>query len=97
MDINTLFSSYPPTGPFSHAMTHMTRSVHVEEIDQVHEYDFSDNANVTVIVKKDENGLEKYFKYLEIVCERIGHPIMCSSNDTECCVFYAMHLFIILC
>ena len=25
-----------------------------------------------------------YFKYLEIVCERIGHPIMCSSNDTEC-------------
>ena len=63
---------------------YMTRSVHVEEIDQVHEYDFSDNANVTVIVKKDENGLEKYFKYLEIVCERIGHPIMCSSNDTEC-------------
>ena len=42
---------------------YMTRSVHVEEIDQVHEYDFSDNANVTVIVKKDENGLEKYFKY----------------------------------
>ena len=50
----------------------------------MHEYDFSDNANVTVIVKKDENGLEKYFKYLEIVCERIGHPIMCSSNATEC-------------
>ena len=59
---------------------YMTRSVHVEEIDQVHEYDFSDNANVM----KDENGLEKYFKYLEIVCERIGHPMMCSSNDTEC-------------
>ena len=38
----------------------MTRSVHVEEIDQVHEYDYCDNANVTVIVKKDENGLEKY-------------------------------------
>ena len=48
----------------------MTRSVHVQEIDQVHEYDFSDNVNVTVIVYKDENGLEKYFKYLEIVCER---------------------------
>ena len=63
---------------------YMTRSMHVEEIDQVHEYDFSDNANVTVIVKKDENGLEKYFKYSEIVCERIGHPLMCSSNDTEC-------------
>ena len=23
-------------------------------------------------------------KYLEIVCERIGHPSVCSSNDTEC-------------
>ena len=63
---------------------YMTRSVHVEEIDQVHEYDYCDNANVTVIVKKDENGLEKYLKYSEIVCERIGHPIVCSSNDTEC-------------
>ena len=62
---------------------YMTRSVHVEEIDQVHEYD-CDNANVTVIVKQDENGVEKYFKYSEIVCERIGHPIVCSSNDTEC-------------
>ena len=40
---------------------YMTRSVHVEEIDQVHEYDFSDNANVTVIVKKDENGLENFY------------------------------------
>ena len=50
----------------------MTRSVHVEEIDQVHEYDYCDNANVTVFVKKDENGVEKYFKYSEIVCERIG-------------------------
>ena len=47
-------------------------------------YDFSDNANVTIIVKKDENGLEKYFKYSEIVCERVGHPVVCSSNDTEC-------------
>ena len=63
---------------------YMTRSVHVEEIDQIHEYDYCDNANVTVIVKKDENGLEKYLKYSEIVCERIGHPIVCSSNDTEC-------------
>ena len=62
----------------------MARSVHVEEIDQVHEYDFCNNENVTVIVKKDENGLEKYLKYSEIVCERIGHPIVCSSNDTEC-------------
>ena len=62
----------------------MTRSMHVEEIDQVHEYDYCDNANVTVIVKKDENGLEKYLKYSEIACERIGHPIVCSSNDTEC-------------
>ena len=59
---------------------YMTRSGHVEEIDQVHEYDYCDNANVTVIVKKDENGLEKYFKYSKIVCERIGHPIMCSSK-----------------
>ena len=63
---------------------YMTKSVHVEEIDQVHEYDYCDNANVTVIVKKDENGLEKYLKYSEIVCERIGHPMVCSSNDTEC-------------
>ena len=46
---------------------YMTRSVHVEEIDQVHEYDYC--------VKKDENGVEKYFKYSEIVCERIGHPL----------------------
>ena len=59
---------------------YMTRSLHVEEIDQVHEYDFCDNPNVTVIVKKDENGLEKYYKYSEIVCERIGHPIVCNSN-----------------
>ena len=58
--------------------------MHVEELDQVHEYDYCDNANVTVFVKKDENGVEKYFKYSEIVCERIGHPLMCSSNDTEC-------------
>ena len=72
---------------------YMTRSVHVKEIDQVHEYDYCDNANV----KQDENGVEKYFKYSEIVCERIGHPIVCSSNVKVCCVFYAMHLFIILC
>ena len=50
----------------------------------VHEYDYCDNANVTVFVKKDENGVEKYLKYSEIVCERIGHPIVCSSTDTEC-------------
>ena len=37
-----------------------------------------------VIVKKDENCVEKYLKYSQIVCERIGHPIVCSSNDTEC-------------
>ena len=47
----------------------MTRSVHVEEIDKVHEYDISDNANVTVIVKKDENCFEKYLKYSEFVCK----------------------------
>ena len=63
---------------------YMTRSVHLEEIDQVHEYDYCDNANVTVIVKRDENCVEKYFKYSEIVCKRIGHPIMCSNNDTAC-------------
>ena len=63
---------------------YMTRFVHVEEIDQVHENDFCNNTNVTVIVKKDENGVPKYFKYSETVCERIGHPLMCSSNDTEC-------------
>ena len=62
----------------------MTRSVHVEEIGQVHESDFCDNPNVRVIVEKDENGLENFLKYSEIVCERIGHPIVCSSNDTEC-------------
>ena len=62
----------------------MTRSVHVEEIDQVHEYDYCDNANVTEIVKRDDNCVKKYFKYSEIVCNRIGHPIMCSSNDTAC-------------
>ena len=43
-----------------------------------------DDANVTVIVKRDENCVEKYLKYSEIVCERIGHPIMCSSIDTAC-------------
>uniref|UniRef100_A0A1X7VSV4 Uncharacterized protein n=1 Tax=Amphimedon queenslandica TaxID=400682 RepID=A0A1X7VSV4_AMPQE len=63
---------------------YMTRSLHVEEIDQVHEHDFCDNSNVTVIVKKDENGIEKYLKYSEIICERTDHPIVCSSNDTEC-------------
>uniref|UniRef100_A0A1X7VVP4 Uncharacterized protein n=1 Tax=Amphimedon queenslandica TaxID=400682 RepID=A0A1X7VVP4_AMPQE len=63
---------------------YMTRSLHVEEGDQGHEHDSCDNANVTVIDKQDENGVEKYFKYSEIVCERIGHPIVCSSNDTEC-------------
>uniref|UniRef100_A0A1X7UC85 Uncharacterized protein n=1 Tax=Amphimedon queenslandica TaxID=400682 RepID=A0A1X7UC85_AMPQE len=26
----------------------------------------------------------KYIKDSEIICERIGHPIVCSSNDTEC-------------
>uniref|UniRef100_A0A1X7UTK3 Uncharacterized protein n=1 Tax=Amphimedon queenslandica TaxID=400682 RepID=A0A1X7UTK3_AMPQE len=63
---------------------HMTRSLHFEEIDQVHEHDFCDNLNVMVLVNKDENGIAKYIKYSEIVCERIGHPIVCSSNDTEC-------------
>ena len=29
-------------------------------------------------------AFQKYLKYSETVCERIGHPIMCSSNDTEC-------------
>uniref|UniRef100_A0A1X7VJT2 Uncharacterized protein n=1 Tax=Amphimedon queenslandica TaxID=400682 RepID=A0A1X7VJT2_AMPQE len=62
----------------------MTRSLHVEEIDQVHEHDLCDNSNVTVNVKKHDNNVEKYFKYSEIVCERIGHPIVCSSNDTDC-------------
>uniref|UniRef100_A0A1X7UP35 Uncharacterized protein n=1 Tax=Amphimedon queenslandica TaxID=400682 RepID=A0A1X7UP35_AMPQE len=33
---------------------YMTRSLHVEEIDQVHEHDIWDNASVTVIVKKDK-------------------------------------------
>ena len=47
-------------GPNNH---YMTRSVHVEEIDQVHEYDYCDNANVTVIVKQHENGVEIFFKY----------------------------------
>uniref|UniRef100_A0A1X7V7T3 Uncharacterized protein n=1 Tax=Amphimedon queenslandica TaxID=400682 RepID=A0A1X7V7T3_AMPQE len=61
----------------------MTRSQHVEEIDHVYKHDLCDNSNVTVIVIKDENNVAKYFKYLEIVCERIGHPIVCSSNDTD--------------
>uniref|UniRef100_A0A1X7T9J0 Uncharacterized protein n=1 Tax=Amphimedon queenslandica TaxID=400682 RepID=A0A1X7T9J0_AMPQE len=63
---------------------YMTRSLHVKEIHQVHEHDFCDNANVTIIVKKVEKNVDKYFKYLEIVCERKGHPIMCSNKDTEC-------------
>ena len=29
---------------------YMTRSLHVEEIDQVHEYDYCDNANITVLI-----------------------------------------------
>uniref|UniRef100_A0A1X7V6K3 Uncharacterized protein n=1 Tax=Amphimedon queenslandica TaxID=400682 RepID=A0A1X7V6K3_AMPQE len=33
---------------------YMTRSLHVEEIDQVLEHDYCDNASVTVIVKKDK-------------------------------------------
>ena len=37
---------------------YMTKSMHIEEIDQVHEHDYCDNPNVMVIVKKDENGLE---------------------------------------
>uniref|UniRef100_A0A1X7T869 Uncharacterized protein n=1 Tax=Amphimedon queenslandica TaxID=400682 RepID=A0A1X7T869_AMPQE len=53
-------------------------------MDQVHEHDYCDNANVTIIVKKDDNNVAKFFKYLEIVCEKIGHPIMCSTNDTDC-------------
>uniref|UniRef100_A0A1X7TK66 Uncharacterized protein n=1 Tax=Amphimedon queenslandica TaxID=400682 RepID=A0A1X7TK66_AMPQE len=39
----------------------MTRFLHVKEIDQVHEHNFCDNPNVTVIVKKNENGIEKYY------------------------------------
>uniref|UniRef100_A0A1X7VGF8 Uncharacterized protein n=1 Tax=Amphimedon queenslandica TaxID=400682 RepID=A0A1X7VGF8_AMPQE len=62
---------------------YMTRSLHVEEINEVHEHDVCDNANVTIIVKKDQNNVEKYFQYSEIVCERIGHPIMCSNKDAE--------------
>uniref|UniRef100_A0A1X7UC78 Uncharacterized protein n=1 Tax=Amphimedon queenslandica TaxID=400682 RepID=A0A1X7UC78_AMPQE len=62
---------------------YMTRSLHVEEINQEHEHDFCDNPYVTIIVKKDENNVEKYFKYSEIVYEKIGHPILCSGNDTD--------------
>uniref|UniRef100_A0A1X7VYE5 Uncharacterized protein n=1 Tax=Amphimedon queenslandica TaxID=400682 RepID=A0A1X7VYE5_AMPQE len=59
---------------------YMTRSLHVKKIDEVHDMIFCDNANVTIIiVQKDENNVEKYFKYSEIVCERIGHPMMCSN------------------
>ena len=50
----------------------------------MHEHDYCDNPNVIVIVKKDQNGIPKYLKYSEIVCERIGHPVMCSSNETQC-------------
>ena len=56
----------------------MTRSVHVDEIhvDQVHQYDYCDNANVT--------EMKMVLKNISNVHERIGHPIMCSSNDTAC-------------
>ena len=77
----------------------MTTSVHVEEIDQVHEYEYCNNANVIIIVKKDDNGVEKYLKYSEIVCGKIGHTIRVVAmtlNVKVCCVFYALHLFIIL-
>ena len=44
----------------------MTRSVHVEEIDQVHEYDFSENAYVTVIVKKMKMALKNISNILKL-------------------------------
>ena len=46
------------------------------------------NANVTVFVKKDENGVEKYFKYSEIVCERIGHPVVVMILNVKVCYVF---------